>query len=119
MAVVDGMHWRERPSCGHATIDVQFFDGEDAEALVAAVKANTEHGLPLPLADRLAAGERIIALLPRQSDRWIAGVTGLAPATVGVIRRRSSAGDARLGRGSGGTAASVPSTSPSGGRRRP
>jgi ParB-like chromosome segregation protein Spo0J len=92
--VIDGMHrLRAARQLGRTTIEVLFFDGEDAEALVAAVKANTEHGLPLTLADRLAAGERIIALLPRQSDRWIAEVTGLAPATVGAIRRRSRAGE--------------------------
>jgi hypothetical protein len=92
MRVIDGMHrLRAAQLLGRTTIDVRFFDGEDAEALVAAVKANTEHGLPLTLADRLAACERIIALLPGQSDRWIAEVTGLAPGTVGAVRRRSGA----------------------------
>jgi ParB-like chromosome segregation protein Spo0J len=92
MRVIDGMHrLRAAQLLGRTTIDVQFFDGEDADALVVAVQANTEHGLPLTLADRLAAGERIIELLPQRSDRWIAGVTGLAPATVGTIRRRSQA----------------------------
>jgi ParB-like chromosome segregation protein Spo0J len=98
MRVIDGMHrLRAAQLRGRATIDVRFFDGGDAEALVVAVRANAEHGLPLALADRLAAGERIIALRPWQSDRWIAGVTGLAPATVGAIRRRSRAGEEPAG----------------------
>jgi hypothetical protein len=98
MRVIDGMHrLRAARLGGRMTIDVQFFDGGDAEAVVAAVKANADHGLPLTLADRLAAGERIVALRPWQSDRWIAEVTGLAPATVGAIRRRSLAGDDAAG----------------------
>ncbi|MGH3395381.1 MAG: ParB/RepB/Spo0J family partition protein [Streptosporangiaceae bacterium] len=94
MRVIDGMHrLRAARLGGRMVIDVQFFDGGDAEALLAAVKANADHGLPLTLADRLAAGERIVALRPWQSDRWIAEVTGLAPATVGAIRRRSLGGN--------------------------
>jgi ParB-like nuclease domain len=95
MRVIDGMHrLRAAQLLGHATIDVRFFDGTEAEVLVAAVKANTGHGLPLTLADREAAASRVIALLPRQSDRWIAEATGLAPGTVAALRRRSSAGSA-------------------------
>jgi ParB-like chromosome segregation protein Spo0J len=98
MRVIDGMHrlWAAR-LLGRPTIDALFFDGEDADALIAAVRANTGHGLPLTLADRVAAGERIVALLPWRSDRWIAEVTGLAPATVGVIRRRCPASQERAG----------------------
>ena len=93
MRVIDGMHrLRAARLLGRPTIDAVFFDGEDADALVAAVRANTGHGLPLTLADRVAAGERIVALLPWRSDRWIAEVTGLAPATVGMIRRRCPPG---------------------------
>ncbi len=103
MRVIDGMHrLRAARLLGRPTIDAVFFDGEDADALVAAVRANTGHGLPLTLADRVAAGERIVALLPWRSDRWIAEVTGLAPATVGMIRRRCPAGQDLSGRKQGG-----------------
>jgi hypothetical protein len=99
MRVIDGMHrLRAARLLGRPTIDAVFFDGEDADALVAAVRANTGHGLPLTLADRVAAGERIVSLLPWRSDRWIAEVTGLAPATVGMIRRRCPAGQDLSGR---------------------
>jgi ParB-like chromosome segregation protein Spo0J len=89
MRVIDGMHRLcAARLAGRETIDVRFFDGTEAELLAAALKANTGHGLPLTLADRQAAASRLIALLPRQSDRWIAEVTGLAPGTVAAVRRR-------------------------------
>jgi ParB-like chromosome segregation protein Spo0J len=89
MRVIDGMHRLcAARRLGRETIDVRFVDGTEAEMFAAAVKANTEHGLPLTLADRKAAASRLIALLPRQSDRWIADVTGLAPRTIAAVRRR-------------------------------
>lgn len=91
MKVVDGMHRlcaaRLR---GQQFIMVRFFGGSTADAFVAAVKANTAHGLPLTLADRQAAAARIIASHQERSDRWIARVTGLAAATVASIRRAST-----------------------------
>lgn len=89
MRVVDGMHRLAAAKLrGCRDIDVIFFDGTEDEAFVLAVKANTEHGLPLSLADREAATARLIQLHPQRSDRWIADVTGLAAVTVGIIRRR-------------------------------
>jgi transposase len=103
MRVIDGMHRllaaRMR---GDPAVEVRFFDGDEAEAFVAAVKANVTHGLPLTLADREAATARIITLMPERSDRWISEVTGMAPGTVAAIRRRSGLADgpgaARIGR---------------------
>jgi hypothetical protein len=89
MRVIDGMHrLRAAQLRGQETIDATFFDGTEAEAFVGAVRANTEHGLPLTLADREAAAVRIIASHPHCSDRWIAITTGLAAGTVGALRRR-------------------------------
>lgn len=89
MRVIDGMHrLRAAMLLGDETIEVRFFDGTDADAFIAGVKANTEHGLPLTLADREAAASRIIALYPEYSDRWIADISGLAPGTVSIVRRR-------------------------------
>src|ERR1700691_531372 len=102
MRVIDGMHrLRAAILLGHESIEVRFFDGTEAEAFIAAVKVNTEHGLPLTLADREAAASRIIALYPQHSDRWIAGVTGLAPGTVAAVRRRAEGGHSQPTRGTG------------------
>lgn len=102
MRVIDGMHRLSAARLlGRETVEVRFFDGTEAELLATAVKANTAHGMPLTLADRQAAASRLIALLPRQSDRWIADVTGLAPGTVAAVRhRRGQAAQAgtRVGR---------------------
>lgn len=103
MRVIDGMH-RLRAALlrGQNTIKVRFFDGSEADAFVYAVKANTEHGLLLTRAEREAAAARIVISHPRCSDRWIAGITGLAVGTVGLIRLRVSPDDgqmtARIGR---------------------
>ena len=103
MRVIDGMH-RLRAAIlnGHDQIEVQFFDGSDEEAFVAAVLANVRHGLPLALADREAAATRIVGSHPGWSDRAIAEVAGLAPNTVAAIRSRSTAqvaqSNARIGR---------------------
>jgi|SRR5579875_3551207 len=100
MRVIDGMHrLRAARLRGQQTIDVEFFDGDEGVAFVAAVQANTEHGLPLSLADREAAAVRILAGRTRYSDRRLAAITGLAPSTVASIRRRVAPGKggARVG----------------------
>ena len=103
MRVIDGMH-RLRASLlrGQKTIEVEFFDGTSADAFIDAVKANINHGLPLTRSDREAAAARIIMSHSHCSDRWIAAVAGLAPATVAGIRRRTCAHDGadalRIGR---------------------
>jgi ParB-like chromosome segregation protein Spo0J len=91
MRVIDGMHRLHAAVLrGNRTVDVVFFDGDETAAFLMAVEANTTHGLPLTLADRKAAAERIIAVCPAMSDRAIAATAGLSPKTVGVIRRRES-----------------------------
>jgi hypothetical protein len=92
MRVVDGMHrLRAAAIRGQREIAVMFFDGTEAEAFKQAVEANVRHGLPLPLPDRKAAAEQIIASHPQLSDRAIAGCTGLSAKTVRTIRSRSTA----------------------------
>jgi ParB-like chromosome segregation protein Spo0J len=103
MRVIDGMHrLRAAVLNGHHQIEVQFFDGSDEDAFVAAVQANIRHGLPLALADREAAATRIVGSHPGWSDRAIAEVAGLAPNTVAAIRSRLTAqvaqSNARIGR---------------------
>jgi transposase-like protein len=81
-------------------VPVRFFDGSGDEAFEEAVRANVTHGLPLSLADRETAAERILMGRPHVSDRFVADVVGLSAGTVGAIRRRSSIGgpNVRIGR---------------------
>ncbi|WP_308377696.1 ParB/RepB/Spo0J family partition protein [Streptomyces sp. ISL-98] len=102
MTVIDGFHrLRAARLRGDDKIAVQFFDGDEAEAFVLAVRLNVTHGLPLALADRKRAAERIIASHPQWSDRRVASVTGISPGTVADIRkwavRESETHDRRIG----------------------
>jgi hypothetical protein len=97
MRVIDGMHRLMAASLkGRKSIEVEFFEGSEADAFLLAVNANVTHGLPLSLSDRRAAAARIIALLPEMSDRGVGETTGLAAATVAVIRRHSSGENQQL-----------------------
>jgi ParB-like chromosome segregation protein Spo0J len=103
MRVIDGMHRLMAASLqGRETIDVNFFDGSEADVFLRAVQENVTHGLPLSQADRRAAAERIIASHPHMSDRAIGQVAGLAAKTVAAIRKRSTdvvpQSNARVGR---------------------
>jgi ParB-like chromosome segregation protein Spo0J len=97
MRVIDGAH-RLRAALlrGQDEIEVCFFDGDEDDAFVLAVESNIRHGLPLSLADRTVAATRIIASHPHWSDRAIASAVGLAPKTVGAIRRRSTGDNPQL-----------------------
>lgn len=89
MRVIDGMHrLRAAELRGAAEIAVHFFDGDEQAAFVLAVESNISHGLPLTLADRIAAAERILTPSPQWSDRAVAAKTGLAAGTVAGIRQR-------------------------------
>ncbi|MCM6773170.1 helix-turn-helix domain-containing protein [Nocardia sp. CDC159] len=92
MGVIDGVHrWRAAQARGQERLPAVFFEGDPAEAFVLAVRLNTAHGLPLSLADRKAAVERILRTHPQWSDRAIAGVSGVSDKTVAAARRRLSA----------------------------
>ncbi|TDQ00309.1 ParB/RepB/Spo0J family partition protein [Labedaea rhizosphaerae] len=91
MRVIDGMHrLRAAQLSGADTIRVRFFEGDEQEAFIWAVKENIAHGLPLTLADRTAAAHRIIDAFPHLSDRAIAGYVGLSDKTVSSVRNRRS-----------------------------
>jgi hypothetical protein len=103
MQVIDGMHRLSAARLeGTQTIQAEFIDADEQNAFLLAVKANTDHGLPLSVADREAAAERILSWYPYWSDRAIAAIVGLAASTVGAIRERSTVQsqqlNARLGR---------------------
>jgi ParB-like chromosome segregation protein Spo0J len=90
MQVIDGMHRLSAARLnGQEAIQVEFFDGIEEEVFLLAVKANVEHGLPLTLADRRAAAERIVRTHRGLSDRAIATAVGLSAGTVAAIRRGS------------------------------
>ncbi|WP_153531065.1 ParB/RepB/Spo0J family partition protein [Actinomadura macrotermitis] len=96
MRVIDGMHrLRAALLLGHEKIAVRFFEGPEEDAFVLAVRANIAHGLPLSLADRKRAAERIIGSHAQWSDRMIAQVAGISARTVGEIRRTISVDAAR------------------------
>lgn len=100
MRVIDGMHrLRAAVVRGSQTIEARLFDGSPFEVFVFALRANVENGLPLSLADRSAAAERIVCWRPEWSDRAIASVTGLASGTVAAIRARvgKAEGPTRVG----------------------
>ena len=89
MRVIDGMHRLGAALLrGDAMIEARFFEGSEQDAFVLAVQTNIAHGLPLSLADRSRAAERIIASQPTWSDRAIASAVGLGARTVGNVRRR-------------------------------
>jgi ParB-like chromosome segregation protein Spo0J len=93
MRVIDGTHRLGAALLrGDEMIEALLFDGTEQEAFVLAVQANIAHGLPLSLADRTRAAERIIASHPNWSDRAIAAVAGLGARTVGNVRRRMDMG---------------------------
>ncbi|WP_406363787.1 transcriptional regulator (plasmid) [Streptomyces sp. NBC_00715] len=87
MRVIDGMHRLKAASVrGQAEIAVKFFAGDQADAFVLSVAANTTHGLPLSPADRIAAAHRILGTHPEWSDRAIAGLSGLSAKKVSEAR---------------------------------
>lgn len=101
MRVIDGFHRLMAASLrGQTEIDVEFFEGNAADAFLRGVEANIAHGLPLSQADRHAAAARILISHPAMSDRAIAKSTGLGARTVAELRRTHNVGEqptARVG----------------------
>jgi hypothetical protein len=90
MRVIDGAH-RVRAAVlrGQDTIEACLVDGTDGEAFLLAVHVNTNHGLPLSLADRKAAASRIVRDYPQWSNRVVAVIAGISDKTVGAQRANS------------------------------
>ncbi|MFI0449190.1 ParB N-terminal domain-containing protein [Actinomadura sp. 6N118] len=98
MRVLDGMHRLLAAKLqGHQKIAVRFFDGPEEDAFVLAVRSNIAHGLPLSLADRKHAAERVVTSHPQWSDRMIASVTGISARTVAEIRKTTAPATTRIG----------------------
>ncbi|WP_454560901.1 hypothetical protein [Mycobacterium haemophilum] len=103
MHVIDGMHrLRAAQLRGATVISARLFDGTEDDAFMLAVHLNVTHGLPLRLADRKAAAERLLSSNPQWSDRSIARIVGVSHRTIAKVRHRAIANDApslsRLGR---------------------
>lgn len=97
LRVIDGVHRvRAARLLGRTRLPARLVDADAADAFVAAVRANTEHGLPLSVADRKAAAATILRTHPHWSDRMIADVVGLSAKTVAATRTGN--GVARTGR---------------------
>ncbi|WP_217240928.1 ParB N-terminal domain-containing protein [Streptomyces sp. AC555_RSS877] len=99
--VIDGVHRvRAAQLQGEEAIRARWFDGDDASAFVLAVRLNVRHGLPLSLADRKAAGTRILGEQEGWSNRAIASAVGLSPKTIAALREAIGrpGGQTRLGR---------------------
>ena len=105
MVVIDGRHRvlaaRLR---GETSIRASLFHGTDDQAYLLGVRANTTHGKPLSLPERLQAASRILKTTPSTSDRTIARVCGLSPRTVAARRTGDPTRNA--------TSASVPTAGP-------
>jgi ParB-like chromosome segregation protein Spo0J len=103
LRIIDGMHRLAAARLRQQQhISARLIDCTDAEALVLAIKANIQHGLPLTRADRISGAKRVLAAHPDWSDRAVAEIAGLGGRTIAVLRNRSSSEDMqpdkRLGR---------------------
>lgn len=97
MTVIDGAHRvRAAQSAGAQWIDAVYFDGDDAEALLLAVRLNRGHGLPLSAADRRAAAEQAMSFFPEWSDRTLGEAVGLSERAIAGVRKRRSVHPRRI-----------------------
>lgn len=118
MRLIDGLHRLQAAvQRGEDHIEVRYVEGSTEDAFILAVQLNAEHGMPLSRRDRVAAAERIIGSHAHWSDRRIAEVTGLAPATVSTLRRRSTGQDDQLNTRTGRDGRSRPVNSAAGRQR--
>jgi ParB-like chromosome segregation protein Spo0J len=98
MRIIDGCHRVKAARLrGETTIAAHLFEGDETEAFVLAVRLNVTHGLPLTLADRKRAAERIMRCRPQWSNRKVAAVSGISPGTVAVIRKEAADSIAPVG----------------------
>ncbi|KPC64365.1 ParB/RepB/Spo0J family partition protein [Streptomyces chattanoogensis] len=92
MRVIDGMHrLRAAQLKGSREVAVRFVDVDEDDAFIISVQMNIAHGLPLSLAERSAAAERILRTHAHWSDRSIAAATGLSAKAVASVRMRATA----------------------------
>jgi hypothetical protein len=85
--IIDG-HYRFHAAkqMGLSRVECVYFDGDESDVFIEAVRRNVDHGLPLTLADRKCAARQILGMHPEWSDRRIADVCVLSHVTVGSLR---------------------------------
>ncbi|WP_241474257.1 transcriptional regulator [Mycolicibacterium neoaurum] len=87
LRLIDGLHRLHAAKLrGESQIAVQYFEGDDGDALILSIALNSRHGLPLTLRDRKAAAKRVLVQHPDWSDRALAALVGLSNKTVSKIR---------------------------------
>ncbi|MFE9581496.1 ParB/RepB/Spo0J family partition protein [Nocardia sp. NPDC006044] len=97
MRIIDGAHRIQAAlASGRKTIAIKYFEGSVEDAFVLAVQANVAHGLPLSIADRKRAAERLLTSHSGWSDRLIGRIAGLSHKTVGKLRRCSAGENSHL-----------------------
>jgi ParB-like chromosome segregation protein Spo0J len=93
LTVIDGWHrLAAATQLGLDTIAVEFFDGNETDGLVEALRRNASHGLPLTLSERKSAAGQLLATRPEWSDRGIGKLCGLAAGTVKAVRAADNGG---------------------------
>jgi hypothetical protein len=103
MTVIDGAHRLVAAQLrADSTITVRFFLGSGEDCFAEAVRANVGKGKPLTLMERRKAACRLLEQHPDWSDRALAEICGISPATVcrlrGCASVQISQTRARLGR---------------------
>ena len=91
LVVIDGLHRLAaamRLQLGTTTVTL--FDGSTEDALVAAIRTNVAHGLPLTVSERKNAALQLLGRRQESSDRMVAGICGLAASTVRQLREPQS-----------------------------
>ncbi len=91
LVVIDGLHRLAaamRLQLGTTTVTL--FDGSTEDALVAAIRTNVAHGLPLTVSERKNAALQLLGRHQEWSDRMVAGICGLAASTVRQLREPQS-----------------------------
>ncbi len=100
--VVDGHHRVAAAKLlGRREMRARLFDGRPEDVFLEFVRCNVAHGLPLTLRERKSAAGRILAAHPQWSDRRVARLCALSPATVGRIRPHEGDNGSRGARGPG------------------
>lgn len=83
MNVLDGNHRvLAARMLRRTSIGAVYFEGNEDDAYVEAVRRNIAHGRPLTVRERERAAVRMLAAHPEWSDRRISEVCGLSPKTV-------------------------------------
>lgn len=112
MRVIDGAHRVQAARArGCRTITAHWFDGDERDAFLHAVKLNVTHGLPLTRDDRKRAAVRILNSHPDLSDRAIALAAGLGAKSIAALRREAVPRTANVRTGRDGRARPVSTAS--------